>query len=118
MPALLPTTSPSKLPSWHTCQIKHIPAPAPSKSNGGAEGNDNISKFSSVIIHSHVWPAPAPATVTSIGSAVPSIQIVVGSGVVIVPASETGHLKQSKLSKSILIPVGSITPKTSELLFK
>ena len=87
MPALLPTASPAKLPSWHTYQIKHIPAPAPSKSNGGAEGNSNISKFSSVIIHSHVWPVAAPVTVTSIGSAVPSTHIVVGSGVVIVPAS-------------------------------
>ena len=69
--AFIPTSAPVISPLKLKCHTKQTPTPAPSKSNGGAAGNPNISPVASVITHAELSPF-ASASVTSNASATPS----------------------------------------------
>ena len=77
--------------SYLIYQIKQIPVPAPSKSNGGAAGSARILSLSSVIIHPPFVPTEF-ITVTLIGSGFPSTQIFVLSVVLIVPPETASRI--------------------------
>ena len=95
--------------------MKHVPTPAPSKSNGGAIGRAKILLASSVMIYPSALPLAASVNDTESGSGLPSIQIEVlipPSAKVIVPpftaqtpesispVSSPGHIVLSPTEKA------------------
>ena len=107
---LFPISFPANPVSNLTYQMIHVPTPAPSRSNGGVFGNARMLLLSSVIIHAPRLPVGEPVTFTSIGSGIPSTQILVSSVVVIIP------LLISQISGTLLFSVQMVgLPVASQL---
>jgi len=81
-------------------QIKHVPGPAPSKSNGGAVGSANTIPSLSVITQAGV-PVPASSTVTSIRSGTPSSAQIVVSDVVEIAGAVAVHKENGHITSTV-----------------